>query len=548
MQFVVETDHKPLEVIYGPRSRPCARIERWVLRLQPYDFSVIHRPGRENIADPLSRLLHTRVEPDNHQRCTEEYVRFVAASATPTALTTREIEEASADDEELREVRKAIATGQFEKCRQYMTVAGELCVIGQLVLRGTRIIIPSKLQPRTLALAHEGHLGVVGTKQNLRTKVWWPGMDKAAERHCRACHGCQLVAQPDPPEPIRSTSLPDGPWQDLAVNLMGPLPSGHSLLVIVDYYSRFYEVEVMQSTTAENIIDRLADTFCRHGLPNTIKSDNGPQFTSNEFREYCEQHNIIHQKVTAKWSQANGEVERQNRSLLKRLQIAQAENKPWRAELRRYLSAYRSIPHKTTGRSPAELLFNRKVKGKIPDLSIGHAYDYELHDRDAEQKSKSKAYADIHRRASPSSIELGDEVLVQQDKTNKLSTAFNPNPCKVVSKTGNSLVVESPTGNQYSRNTSHVKQYIREGDPPLQQGSDSVSTPPTPQQELDPVPSSYQPTVPELTAGLLDRGECPNLQENGEAAPEPSRNLRPQRTRRLPERLRDYVVNFLWGT
>ena len=206
-----------------------------------------------------------------------------------------------------------------------MTVAGELCVIGQLVLRGTRIIIPSKLQPRTLALAHEGHLGVVGTKQNLRTKVWWPGMDKAAERHCRACHGCQLVARPDPPEPIRSTSLHDGPWQDLAVDLMGPLPSGHSLLVIVDYYSRFYEVEVMQSTTTEKIIDRLADTFCRHGLPNTIiKSDNGPRFKSNEFREYCKQHSIIHQKVAA-----NGEVERQNRSLLKRLQIVQAENKPW---------------------------------------------------------------------------------------------------------------------------------------------------------------------------------------------------------------------------
>ena len=110
MKFVIATDHKPLEVIYGPRSRPCARIERWFLRLQPYDFIVIHKPGCENIADPLSRLLHRRVEPDNHRRCTEEYVRFVAVSATPTAFTTREIEEASADDEELKEVRKAIAT------------------------------------------------------------------------------------------------------------------------------------------------------------------------------------------------------------------------------------------------------------------------------------------------------------------------------------------------------------------------------------------------------------------------------------------------------
>ena len=278
----------------------------------------------------------------------------------------------------------------------------------------------------------------------------------------------------------------------------------------------------MQSTTTEKVMDRLVDTFCRHGLPNTIKSDNGPQFKSNEFREYCEQHGIIRQKVTAKWAQANREVKRQNRSLLKRLQIVQAENKPWRAELRKYLTAYRSIPHNTTGRSPAELRFNRKVKGKIPDISVDHAYDHEVHDRDTEQKAKSKAYAYIHRRASPSNIELGDEC-----------TAFDPNPFKVISKTGNSLVVESPTGNQYSRNTSHVKQYIREGDPTPQQGSDCESTPPTPQQELDPVPSPYQPTVPESTAGLLDRGECPDLQENVGAAPEPSRNLRPQRKRRL---------------
>ena len=142
-------------------------------------------PHFATLSEPLRRLTRkeTPFEFGPEQKksmCTEEYVRFVAVSATPTALTTREIEEASADDEELKEVSKAIATGRFEKCREYMTVAGELCVIGQLLLRGTRIIIPSKLQPRTLALAHEGHLGVVGSKQNLRTKVWWPGMDKAA--------------------------------------------------------------------------------------------------------------------------------------------------------------------------------------------------------------------------------------------------------------------------------------------------------------------------------------------------------------------------------
>ena len=191
------------------------------------------------------------------------------------------------------------------------------------------------MRARTLALAHEGHLGVVGTKQNLRTNVWWPGVDKDAERHFRSCYGCQLVSKPDPPEPLKPTTLPDGPWQDLAVDLMGPLPSGHSLLVVVDYYSRFYEVEVMQSTTAEKVIDCLETTFSRHGLPLTIKSDNGPQFKSNEFKEYCEKNGITHCKVTPKRAQANGEVERQNKSLLKRLQIAQAEKKAWRCELSR---------------------------------------------------------------------------------------------------------------------------------------------------------------------------------------------------------------------
>ena len=81
---------------------------------------------------------------------------------------------------------------------------------------------------------HLGAQGQVGTKQSLRSKVWWPGIDKAVETYCRSCHGCQLVARPDAPEPIRSTTLPVGPWIDVGVDLLGPLPSGHSILVVVD--------------------------------------------------------------------------------------------------------------------------------------------------------------------------------------------------------------------------------------------------------------------------------------------------------------------------
>ncbi len=334
-KFDLVTDHKPLEVIYSPQSKPCARIERWV-------FKVVHVPGQHNTADPLSRLLGDSAQKEIHRHESEEYVGFVAVSATPKTLTTREVEEASATDPELREVRKAITNGHFENCKPYAPVANELCMVGYIVLRGNRSVLPQSLQARALKLAHEGHLGIVGTKQHLRSKIWWPGMDKAVENYCKACHGCQVVARPDPPEPLRTTPLSDGPWQDVAVDLLGPLPTNHSMLVVIDYYSRYYEYNILTSTTAEKVIDSL-ESVSRHGLPVALKSNNGPQFKSDLFREFRVRNGIKHVRTTPKWAQANGEVEHQNASLMKRINIAQAEGLNWKHELRRYVTVYRSI-------------------------------------------------------------------------------------------------------------------------------------------------------------------------------------------------------------
>lgn len=93
MRFDLMTDHKPLEVIYGLLSKPSARIERWVIRLQPYDFWVVYAPGQSNVADLFSRLL-SQNKTTNYQHGAEEYVRFAVVRATPAALTTKEVEEA----------------------------------------------------------------------------------------------------------------------------------------------------------------------------------------------------------------------------------------------------------------------------------------------------------------------------------------------------------------------------------------------------------------------------------------------------------------------
>ena len=166
-----------------------------MLRLQDYDYQVIYRPGKTNIADAQSRLNRNSQDTSGDQ---VGYVRFVEA------ITTKMVESALVEGPELQNVCQCIQSGQWDNCQNktYIAVGAELCTIGQLVLHGNRIIIPEKPKPKVVALAHEGHFGIVGTKQRLRSKVWWQKMKRDAERHCRTCHGCQLVNRQNPPEPL----------------------------------------------------------------------------------------------------------------------------------------------------------------------------------------------------------------------------------------------------------------------------------------------------------------------------------------------------------
>lgn len=91
----------------------------------------------------------------------------------------------------------------------------------------------------------------------------------------------------------------------------------------------------------------------------------------------------------------NGEVERQNRSLLKRLIISQNEKGNWREDLNKYLHMYRATPHSTTLKSPAELMFNRNIRDKLPTIKQPlELLDGEVRDRDKIMKEKGKIYGD----------------------------------------------------------------------------------------------------------------------------------------------------------
>ena len=460
-EFTLVTDHKPLEVIYGnAASRPSARIERWVLRLQPYRFKILYRSGSENAADFLSRHPFKKGEKQQ-EHLAEEYVNFLTRHSVPKAMTLEEIAGETKGDSTLQRVHAAIRLEIWDAdcLKPYRLIKDELTIGAQgIILRGSRIVIPRSLYQRAIDIAHENHQGLSKTKALLREKVWFPGIDDLVQKTVQSCIACQAVGKPAPPEPLHLQDMPKGPWEKLHIDFFGPLPSGEYLLVVVDRYSRFPEVEIVRSTKAEVVIPKLDKIFAVHGIPECIKTDNGPPFSGNEFARYLEVLGITFEPSIPYWPQANGEVERFNRSLTKALQTAVTEGKVWRQELHRFLLQYRTTPHSTTKVAPCELLFNRSVRGKFPSLEKKRVLNKHREACENEQKSQNyqKEYTDKRRHAKESTIQIGDTVLVKQYKENKLTTRFNKTPYIVIDRKGTKVTAEN-LKHRITRNVSHFK-------------------------------------------------------------------------------------------
>ena len=302
--FTLHTDCKLVELILNnAKSRPPARIERWNLRLQEYHFSTVHTNGQDNPSDFLSRHPSPEVlsvEEESAEQC----VQFIATHSTPKVMSLAEIQQATKADKTLQKLigEELIRTNKWTSIKEDSNMPGvnvaelrlfsrvqeELTVneADDLILRGTRIVIPSALRQRTLALAHEGHQGIVKTKELLREKIWFPKIDHEVESLLASCLACQANGPESRPDPLQMSPLPPEPWHTVHIDLCGPFPTGEYLLVVIDAYSQFPEVDIVHSTAAKGTISKLERIFATHGVPTIVRNNNEPPFTSHEFESY----------------------------------------------------------------------------------------------------------------------------------------------------------------------------------------------------------------------------------------------------------------------
>ncbi len=130
----------------------------------------------------------------------------------------------------------------------------------------------------------EGHLGVTKCRERAKQSVWWPGLSKELQKlieNCDICAGERI----NPREPMLPTDLPTRPWSTVGADLFQR--DNKQYLVLVDYFSRYFEIVKLTLTTSEAVIEHCKLIFPHHGIPEVVHSDNGPQFASECFCKFA---------------------------------------------------------------------------------------------------------------------------------------------------------------------------------------------------------------------------------------------------------------------
>lgn len=268
------------------------------------------------------------------------------------------------------------------------------------------------------------------------------------------------------------------PWTHLAVDICGPFPSGEFVIVLVDYYSKWPEAIITKDISSQKIIWWLESIFISKGYPDYITSDNGTQFTSTAYKTYLDSIGAEPHYVTPYWPQANGLVERLNRTFLKAFRAAVIEGASWKSSLDPFLMAYRTTPHVTTGKTPALLLYGRELKTKLPSFKSYNTEDNQIRKKVTRAQVKQKQYADLQRKTKSNTLKIGDKVLLKRlIYKNKLESSLEPRPATILDVQGGHLRIRTQDGIIIHRNVNQVKKVTTTGNSDARTDAHSVHIP-----------------------------------------------------------------------
>ena len=452
IDFTVITDHLPLVSLYNSPGRAApVRVAKHRSKLGAFAFKLMYEPGSTTPCEYGSRhpsplQQYSREEKDalgieDMEDEAEFVVNRVVNEAIPDAVTLPVVRHYMEKDSMLKMLLEDVLKGRLRAelhGTSYERVFGELTAVQGVLLRGERMVIPKELQADVLALAHEGHPGMVPMLRQLRQDVWWPVMTKMINEYVATCSvgcGASVARNATPPMTIRET--PEKPWEQLACDFKGPIGGKYYFHVTIDLFTRWPEVDVITSTSMKKLYPALLRTFGQHGYPASITHDNGPPYDSKAWRAFSRECGFQDKPCSPEHPEGNGVAERFMGKLVKMTHAALAEKLDPKVEIHKMLLNYRNTPHPSTGKSPSILMMNRKIRTKIPchitpSKSVIHE---EARQMDKKTREKRKEVYDKKKRTQEKEIQSGDKVLLSQKKTTT-APPFDPKPFTVISVSG----------------------------------------------------------------------------------------------------------------
>ena len=381
----VETDHQPLVSIFRkPLYDTPKRLQRMLLRLQKYNFAVKYISGKNNcVADWLSRDMPLKPKSSSKWPSSEYIFRVEAENVDPEKLsivknhTLARIKEAAESDAEfksLQEITKKGWPSDKGKCptvlRSFWKYRSEIVESKGLLYKGPALFVPKSLRAHMLKIAHASHYGFRLLWKRARECVFWPTLRSQLEDYCNNCEACLSFQAKQAKEPMIQTTSATYPFQVVFQDLFEY--NGENYMVTVDVFSDFFEVDRLgQKTNAAKIIQMSKRHFSRYGIPIELHTDNGPQFVSEEYKDFLSSWNITHITSSPYFAQSNGKAEaavKVAKRLLKKCKLNDEDYEYGLLEIR-------NVPQ-TEGVSRAKKFFGRSLRSKLPsELDKGIVYD-----------------------------------------------------------------------------------------------------------------------------------------------------------------------------
>ena len=323
----VQTDHKPLvSILKKPLHHAPKRLQRMLLRLQKYNLVIEYLPGTQMyIADMLSRAY---LPSRNREEIPNSYIfQLEKEKAIFTHFTNvkqveftnlsggrhQQIKTATISDPILQTLPSTILIGWPEtkedvpnSIHQYWNIQDELTVQDGVIYKGMKAVIPTILRKQMIAKAHKSHLGINACIRRAKDVIYWPGMAGEITDAVKTCSTCCEFMDKQQMEPLMTHKIPHLPWSKVGQDLF--YLYGNDYLVTVNYFSDYFEIDTLDYTSAESVINAAKDHFARHGIADMV-TDNGPQYTSQKFENFKTVWGFKHTTSSPYHSQSNGKAE-----------------------------------------------------------------------------------------------------------------------------------------------------------------------------------------------------------------------------------------------